>query len=95
MTNGRPCEHLAAAAAPLLSAGAVFLSVAPSNGEAAFVHHLSKGPVSDIAQKVAATHGVEYWRDSDAHYDLDSGFICRSCKLAISWPQEHETIYAL
>lgn len=91
----RPCPHLAPAVNKLLDAGAIFVEVFPGGEDARFIHQMSKGPIPDFARKLANSHGIECWANKDSHYPLDSGFVCRACRLAVAWSQEHEVINAI
>ena len=96
MDTNRPCPHLAPAANKLLRVGAEFIGVSPANGDFRFVHELNRGPAPHVAKELALAHGIEYWTSNDAHYlPLDSGFACRSCRLAIAWPQDRAVIDAI
>jgi hypothetical protein len=95
MSNARPCPHLAPIVDILTRAGAEVVAVLPASGDAKFVHQLSKGPTGHLARALAVAHNVEYWRNNDRHYDLESGLLCRACGLAVSWLQTSGIIDAV
>lgn len=95
MTAKRPCPHLAPAVNKLLAAGAAFVGISPGGEDFMFVHELNIGPVSSLGRELAKAHNIEFWTSNDPHYSLDSGFACRECRLAVSWPKKGSALNAI
>lgn len=82
------CPHLAPSLALLLASGSTVKNVYRMGwSEIDLDIHLDRGPVPDsFAQAHPLAAGVETWRNTDPHYGMDEGLVCKSCRQAIAWP---------
>ena len=91
-TGAELCPHLRPFLRQLTEQGATVTrtdKAAWSNCVLAVV--LDKGPT--LTQARAAFDlptGLKLWHNTDAHYDLENGLACETCRHSLSWPR-HES----
>jgi len=81
------CMHLLPTLGGLLAAGRMILAV---TGEGTWTQIdldvvLDGGPPADSLAGILVP-GVETWTNTDSHYPLDTGVVCRACRQTVSWP---------
>ncbi|MBK9235089.1 MAG: hypothetical protein IPO19_03100 [Rhodoferax sp.] len=81
------CPHLAPALDALLCQGARVLAAAPmawSKIELEVV--LDSGqPLAELPAHLLV-NAVQTWTNTDAHYPLAQGLVCRACRHSLGWP---------
>ena len=95
MNTPQVCEHLQGLLNDLLTHGAEIVRVETSWSEAELVVVLDRGLTPALGVAKAQAHGVEFWRNDDAHYSIEFGCFCNTHKQGLSWPQDQATIGAL
>ena len=49
---------------------------------------LDKGPtLAQAEESFDLPVGLKLWHNTDAHYDLENGLACETCKHSLSWPR--------
>jgi len=88
-TGAELCPHLRPFLRQLTEQGSVVTRTdkdAWSNCALAVV--LDQGPTLARALEIFdLPAGLKLWHNTDAHYDLENGLACETCKHSLSWPR--------
>jgi hypothetical protein len=82
------CEHLQPLLDAMLARGAAVEAVETGWTAVDLVVVLSEGFSPGVAREEARRHNVEFWECNDPHYSIEYGFICKTDKHCLSWPQD-------
>lgn len=81
------CPHLAPALEALLRQGARVLAAAPMAWSKIDLEVVldSGPPLAELPAHLQA-NAVQTWTNTDAHYPLAQGLVCRACGHSLGWP---------
>jgi hypothetical protein len=82
------CEHLQPLLDAALARGAAVEAIETCWSAIDLAVVLSRGFAPVFAMAEAKKHNVEFWENNDPHYSIEYGFVCKTHKQCLSWPQD-------
>ncbi len=89
------CSHLQPLLHAAIPQGATVKAVETGWTAVDLVVVLTKGFTPQFAVSECNDHNVEFWECNDAHYSIEYGFVCKTHRQCLSWPQDSASMNSI